>query len=108
VLHDEARLGLQRDQRGGFEYGGGFDASGEAGDGEDGDVVFLAEGDGSFAGLPRVGFGRDELLQAIEAEDLAGGAAGFEEAVGVEGETVSDFELDGDLVVAGRGNESEG
>src|SRR5271168_4472924 len=100
--------GDRGDEDGGLQHGGGFDACGEARDGEDGDVVVLTEGDGGFAGLPGVGPGGEELLEAIEAEDFSGGAAGFEQAVGVEGETVSDFELDGGLVVAGGGDESEG
>jgi hypothetical protein len=56
---------------GNARYCGELEAGGESGDREDGDVVFLAEGDGNFAGLPSVGFGGDELLHAFVAEDLA-------------------------------------
>ncbi|MBB5337760.1 hypothetical protein HDF13_000093 [Edaphobacter lichenicola] len=41
------------------------------------------------------------MLEAVEAEEFAVEVAGFEEAVGVEGEAISDFELDRGLFVAG-------
>jgi hypothetical protein len=99
-------LGGRGDQGGGFEQGGGFYSGGEAGDGEDGDVVVLTEGDGGVGGLFGVGFGGEERLEAFEAEDFAGGVAGFEEAVGVKGEAVVDVEVDGGFVVAGGGYEA--
>src|SRR5437868_9313218 len=101
------RLGGGGDQGGGFEEGGGFYSGGETGDGKDGDVVFLTEGDGGVGRLFGVGFGGEELLEAFDAEDFAGGVAGFGEAVGVEGEAVVDVELDGEFVVAGGGHETE-
>ena len=51
-----------------------------AADGEDGDVVFLAEG---FGGIGDVkGCLVAGMAHAIEAEELAGWAAGFDDVVG--------------------------
>src|ERR1700746_2756240 len=75
-----ASLGGGGDQGGGFEQGGGFYASGEAGDSEDGNVVFLAEGYGVVGGLLGVRLCGEELVEAVEAVEFAGGVAGFEEA----------------------------
>ena len=56
-----------------------------------------------------VGFGGHESSQALEAVEFAGCCvAGFEKAVGVEGEAVVDVEVDGGLFVAGRGDQAKG
>jgi hypothetical protein len=60
-------------QRGRFEQGEGFDAGGEPGNGEDGDVVVLTEGDCGGGGLSGVRPSGDEPLQTFEAEEIAGG-----------------------------------
>src|ERR1039458_5909059 len=61
------------------------------GEGEDGDVVFLAPG-ASGCGDLLGGLGGD-LAGAVETEELAGPAAGFNDAVGEGGEGVAGGEV---------------
>jgi hypothetical protein len=60
---------------------------GEAADGQDGDVVFLAE---FFGGVGDVEGGLvAEVVDAVEAEEFAGGVTGFDDSVGEEPDAVA-------------------
>ena len=96
------------EEGGGKELGSGGDAGGEAGDGEDGDVVLLAEGEGGVDGLAGVGAVGDEVGETVEAEEIAFGGAGFEEAVCIEGEAVADGEGEGGSLEGCCGKDAEG
>ena len=73
----------------------------KAGQREDGDVVVLAKVDSGLGSLFGVGTGREESLQAFVAVEFAVLIAGFEYAVGVEGEPVALTELESGFFVAG-------
>src|SRR5271157_669048 len=68
---------------------------------EDSDVVVLAEGDGGFGGLFRIGPGREKGFKALEAVEFAALIAGFEHAVSIEGEPVAMAELKDGFFVSG-------
>ena len=77
-----------------------------AGDGEDGDVVFLAE---ALGGVGDVGGGEaGEVGEAVEAEEFAFGGAGFDDAVGEEDEGLAGREGGGGRGVDLVGGEAEG
>ena len=78
---------------------------GQAPDGEDGDVVFLAEFAGGVGDVE--GGLVAEVMDAIEAEQLAGGLAGFDHAVGHEQDPVAGVQVEADFVVADVGQNAQ-
>jgi hypothetical protein len=75
-------------------------------DGEDGDVVVLAEG---LGGGGYVGGGlRADGGGAVEAEERAGGRCGFDDSVGHESDAVAWCEIDGGLGVCGVSGDAKG
>src|ERR1700722_4397336 len=67
--------------------------------GDDGDVVILAERDGGFGGLGGISARSEQHLQPFEAENLAGGCACLEQTVGVKSAAVTRIEVhDGFLI----------
>ena len=71
--------------------------SGGVGDGEDGDIVLLAEGLGYAGDL--CGRSGAEVAGAVEAEELAAFVLRFYYSIGDEGEAVAGPELEGDFLV---------
>ena len=71
-----------------------------------GDVVCLAEALGYLGYV--AGWFVADLLGAFEAEELAFGVGGFDDAVGEEGEAVAVVELEGGLLVFDAGDYAEG
>src|ERR1700677_4227678 len=67
--------------------------------GDDGDVVILAERDGGFGGLGSISARSEQRLQPFEAENLAGGCARLEQTVGIKSAAVARMEVhDGFLI----------
>ena len=74
------------------------DGLGQAADGQDRDVVFLAE---SFGGVSDVEGGLvAEVVHAIEAEEFAGGLAGFDHSIREHEDAVAGVEIETDFFVA--------
>jgi len=68
--------------RGWFEDGG-------AGDGDDADIVLLAEGLGGVCDLRCASGGLEQFVNAIEAEEVAVGVGSFSDTVGEDHEAIS-------------------
>jgi len=84
---------------------GGLLAGGKAGDGENGDVIFLP------MGLRRAGYifcrPRTSCGSALEAEEFAGGASGFDDAIGEQGELHTLWKLEAGFRIGGIGGQPE-
>ncbi len=76
-----------------------------AADGEDGDVVLLAEG---FGGISQVeGRLLAQVADAIEAEKLAGGLARLDHSVGEQENAVAGMEIEAGLFIADLGQHAQ-
>ena len=99
ITAGEIRGYLDLDERGLTGEGGELE-------GEDGDVVFLAEFLGGFGDL--LGGLVADLAGSFESVEFALGVAGFEDAVGEEGEFVAGVELERFFGVFGGFGDAEG
>ena len=71
----------------------------QPGEGEDGDVVVLAEEDCGFGGLLCIWPSSDQRSQTLEAEEFAGCVARFQQSVGIKSEPVAYGEAQEDFLV---------
>ena len=76
-----------------------------AADGEDGDVVLLAEGLGGL-GQKECGL-LAQVADAIEAEKLAGGLPGLDDTVGEQENAIAGMEVEAGLFIHHLGEDAE-
>src|SRR5580698_9323821 len=103
-LNQENALGDRRRQRGYGLWGVGLLANRQTSEGEDGDVIILAEGLGGF----RNGFRRlsGDGRRALESEEFSGRGARLYHAVGEQRDLLIFFLVKRGLGVRGLGDEA--
>ena len=80
---------------------------GQTREGKDGDVIVLAEVDGSLGGLGGAGMSGEEPFEAREAVEFAGLVARFEQPIGIEREVVADLDAERRFLIVDDGGDAE-
>ena len=85
-----------------------MNAGRQAGNGEHGDIVLLAEIDCGFHGFLCGGPVCEQRIHSLKSEELSGGAGGFQQPVRVDAELIARLQFQNRFGVVGVADQPQG